>query len=106
MARGRNARHRAKDRHGVTLMSLAAARFICDGQAVAKRTLPPPAKKSLMVVRVRVMIGKFAMPRGKGESEFSDLNHASDPMTLAPFVFPKFAQELGCELRRTSESGH
>ena len=52
------------------------------------------------------MIEKFAGTRGKGWSEFLDLNHASKPMILVSLMIPKLALEASPEHGRTSESGH
>jgi hypothetical protein len=53
-----------------------------------------------------VMIEKFATASGKAQSEFLDLNHTSKFMILVSLMIPKFARDLGIELRRTSELGH
>jgi hypothetical protein len=39
-------------------------------------------------------------------SEFLDLNHTSKFIILVSLLIPKFAQDVGFEVRRTSESGH
>jgi hypothetical protein len=52
------------------------------------------------------MIEKFAIIRGEVSSEFIDLNHTSQFMILVFLLSPKFAPELSCELRLTSELGH
>lgn len=52
------------------------------------------------------MIEKFAIAGREVQSEFRDLNHAHNPMTLVSPMIPKFAPEPGIELGRTSESGH
>jgi hypothetical protein len=52
------------------------------------------------------MIEKFATSRGAASSEFLDLNHTSKFMILVSLLIPKFAQNAGIEVRRTSELGH
>jgi hypothetical protein len=52
------------------------------------------------------MIEKFAGVRDMVQSEYLDLNHASEPMILVSLKIPKFARDAGGEGRRISESGH
>jgi hypothetical protein len=44
------------------------------------------------------MIEKFAVPLGKGASEFLDLNHTSKSMILVSLRIPKFTSEPSHEL--------
>jgi hypothetical protein len=50
-----------------------------------------------------MMIEKFAVVKREVSSEFLDLNHATESMSL---MVPKFAPGPGRELWRTSEPGH
>ena len=52
------------------------------------------------------MIEKFAGICRGVRSEFLDLNHTSKTMILVSLLIPKFARDIGCEVWRTSESGH
>jgi hypothetical protein len=57
-------------------------------------------------MRTRVMIEKFARPRGTAWSEFLDLNHTSKPMMLVFLLIPKFARDASIDVKRTSQSEH
>jgi hypothetical protein len=52
------------------------------------------------------MIEKFAGVRRMVLSEFLDPNHTRKSMLLVSLMIPKFARDAGCEVWRTSESGH
>jgi hypothetical protein len=52
------------------------------------------------------MIEKFAEDRGMGWSEFLDLNHTSNSMSLVSLTIAKSARDAGGEVWRTSQSGH
>jgi hypothetical protein len=52
------------------------------------------------------MIEKFAGICRTSWSEFLDLNHTRNSMTLVSLWIPKFAPGPSIEIRRTSESGH
>jgi hypothetical protein len=52
------------------------------------------------------MTEKCAITSGWVSSEFLDLNHTGNSMTLVSLMIPRFALDPSLKLWRTSESGH